>query len=58
MNLRYETYGRLNPARDNAVLICHALTGNHHVAGAHLKAQAGWWNLWSGGKRSIPRAIL
>jgi len=31
--LRYETYGALNDARDNAVLICHALNASHHVAG-------------------------
>jgi len=31
--LRYETYGTLNAARDNAVLICHALNASHHVAG-------------------------
>ncbi len=33
--LVYETYGTLNPARSNAVLVCHALSGNHHVAGYH-----------------------
>jgi homoserine O-acetyltransferase/O-succinyltransferase len=31
--LQYETYGRLNQNRDNAVLICHALNASHHVAG-------------------------
>ena len=46
LRLRYETYGRLNPDKDNAVLICHALTGNHHVAGVHSmdERKQGWWN--------------
>ena len=44
--LRYETYGRLNPARDNAVLVCHALSGDHHCAGIHSlnDRKPGWWN--------------
>jgi hypothetical protein len=36
--LVYETYGELNAARSNAVLVCHALSGNHHVAGWHDEA--------------------
>jgi homoserine O-acetyltransferase len=44
--LVYETYGELNPQRSNGVLICHALSGNHHAAGYHSadEKKAGWWN--------------
>lgn len=43
--LIYETYGELNASRSNAVLICHALSGNHHVAGRYADRpnSAGWW---------------
>ncbi|MGL4766800.1 MAG: homoserine O-succinyltransferase MetX [Formosimonas sp.] len=42
--LVYETYGTLNAARDNAVLICHALNASHHVAGVNEHGELGWWD--------------
>ena len=44
--LIYETYGKLNKNKDNAVLVCHALSGNQHVAGRHKKTDKhpGWWD--------------
>ncbi|ODS24570.1 homoserine O-acetyltransferase [Candidatus Endobugula sertula] len=51
----YETYGTLNTARDNAVLICHALSGHHHAAGFHSKEdkRPGWWNHYIGPGKAI-----
>jgi len=45
-DLVYETYGRLNDARSNAVLVCHALNASHHVAGTYegQKDSEGWWD--------------
>ncbi len=45
-DLVFETYGTLNANRSNAVLICHALSGTHHVAGKYSEddKHAGWWD--------------
>ena len=44
-DLVYETYGTLNDKRSNAILICHALSGDHHAAGYHSMEdkKPGWW---------------
>ncbi len=52
-HLVYETYGKLNADKSNAVMICHALSGNHHVAGKYDETDKnpGWWdNLIGPGK--------
>lgn len=45
-DLVYETYGTLNADKSNAVLICHALSGHHHVAGKYTEDDKypGWWD--------------
>ena len=45
-DLVYETYGTLNAAKSNAILVCHALSGNHHVAGKYADSDKnpGWWD--------------
>ena len=45
-DLVYETYGTLNATKSNAVIVCHALSGNHHVAGKYSEADknSGWWD--------------
>jgi homoserine O-acetyltransferase len=44
--LVYETYGKLNAEKSNAILICHALSGHHHVAGYYAgdEKNIGWWD--------------
>ncbi|OGP59791.1 MAG: homoserine O-acetyltransferase [Deltaproteobacteria bacterium RBG_13_61_14] len=46
ITLAYETYGELDAKKQNAILICHALSGDAHVAGYHSKndPKPGWWN--------------
>jgi homoserine O-acetyltransferase len=54
-DLVFETYGELNAARSNAVLICHALSGDHHAAGYHApeERKPGWWDTYIGPGKPI-----
>ncbi len=46
ITVAYETYGELSPRRDNAIFVCHALTGDAHAAGYHAPEdrKPGWWD--------------
>ncbi|WP_107726083.1 homoserine O-succinyltransferase MetX [Neisseria weaveri] len=54
-DLMIETYGALNAEKNNAVLICHALSGNHHVAGRYSAEDKypGWWDTMVGPGKPI-----
>jgi len=49
----YETYGTLSPNRDNAVLICHAISGDSHVARHGEQDDPGWWDIAVGPGKAI-----
>lgn len=53
--IAYETYGELNAARSNAVLVCHALSSHHHAAGYHSMddRKPGWWDTCIGPGKAI-----
>jgi homoserine O-acetyltransferase/O-succinyltransferase len=53
VTVAYETYGRLNGARDNAVLICHALSGDSHVARHDEDDAPGWWDIVVGSGKPV-----
>lgn len=55
LTVAYETYGKLNAAKNNAVYICHALSGDAHVAGFHGEQdeKPGWWDEMIGPGKGI-----
>lgn len=54
-DLVYETHGTLNADHSNAILVCHALSGNHHIAGYHHAKdnKPGWWDNMIGAGKPI-----
>ena len=53
VTVAYETYGELNAARDNAVLVCHAISGDSHVAQHDAEDDPGWWDIAVGPGKAI-----
>jgi homoserine O-acetyltransferase/O-succinyltransferase len=53
VTVAYETYGQLNKARDNAILICHAISGDSHVASHDESDDPGWWDIMVGRGKPI-----
>ena len=55
IDLIYETYGELNKQKSNAILVCHALSGDHHAAGYHCPEdkKPGWWDNYIGPGKAI-----
>jgi len=55
ITVAYETYGQLTPEKDNVVLICHALSGDAHVAGRNTPEdrKPGWWDIMVGPGKGI-----
>ena len=55
IEVAYEIYGQLTPTRDNAILVCHALSGGAHAAGRHTPEdlKPGWWDLYIGPGKAL-----
>ena len=52
-DLIIESYGELNESKSNAILLCHAFSGNHHAAGVDEELGIGWWDQIVGPKKAI-----
>ena len=53
VELMIETYGELNESGSNAILLCHAFSGNHHAAGKNKESEIGWWDEIVGPNKAI-----
>jgi homoserine O-acetyltransferase/O-succinyltransferase len=57
-SLRTETYGTLNAAKSNAILVCHALNASHHVAGVNEQGDTGWWDNMVGSGKPVDTDVF
>ena len=53
VTVAYETYGQLNESRDNAILVCHAISGDSHIARHDDSDEPGWWEIAVGPGKAI-----